>query len=215
MQWNVKFTKSNKLTGNAREHEFRGVDRPDAEAITGKCCGVSNVKGNSRDGPCKYDVKLTDINGAQVSLGRITGNNSLQVANLMVTSLLRGDYADNVTLEEIQNWCKLRVAELCGPHNIVQATGSQSRSVLPQVELDVTHDNCQPECEQDAITNVSEQGTAQGHDTNKEQSVAHGLSSHRKQIKRLKRKVHCLEEEVYRCRTFRKLLAKLCKDSLE
>ena len=128
MQQTVKFTKSNRVTGQLRQHEFRMVNASDTGIPTGKCCGVSNVKGNVKGSLCKYDIKLTDIDGVQVSLGRISGHNSLQIANLMVTSLLRGDYADNVKLEEIQDLCKAEVSKFDQVHEV---------AVLPCDQVDV------------------------------------------------------------------------------
>jgi hypothetical protein len=206
MQQNVKLTKSNKLTGHTRQHEFRMVDIPETTINNGKCCGVSNVKGNSHNGPCKYDVKLTDIEGAQVSLGRISGNNSLQIANLMVASLLRGDYKDDVNLDEIQHWCKTAILEAPNTNNVADA-GCQSECPQTNTEyeqVDIPHTNIM--CDDQVVDRQEE---------NLQARPAHVLVSEvmlqRKQIRRLKRRLNCLETDSDKWTTFTKGMVKLCK----
>ena len=43
----VSFTKRNRVTGESRVHEFKRYDGLLQNEETGKCSGVSNVKGNT------------------------------------------------------------------------------------------------------------------------------------------------------------------------
>ena len=205
----IKLTKINRVTGACKEHEFRVRDKSNTYNETGKCSGVSNVKGNSPDGACKYDVKLTDATGVQVSLGRICGKNSLQIANLMVTTFLRGDYGPSVGLEEVQTWCEKN------------ASGVSSEDVLCGNAQHATENNDTPppnsaqQANGDNDTPLSD-GTQQANGDNGTPLPNHVLSEQlllqQGQIKKLKRG---LRHEIRSSKKLKGALMKFCKTLVE
>ena len=177
------------MTGESRVHEFKRYDGLLQNEESGKCSGVSNVKGNTEYGPCKYDVKLTDIAGVQVSLGRISGANALLIANSIVTSFLRGEYEPHIALTKIQSQCRNSYAlEPVREHTLVDES-----TMLP-IQEDVTVDTTM--C------------PSAGSEKVELEMISVQLQKHRKQIKNLKRDYACIAEDINDFRRFRKCLTK-------
>jgi hypothetical protein len=104
-------------------------------AKTGHCHGVSS----------KYDIKLLDEKGKQISFGRINeGADSLEIANLIVQTFLRGDYGeDGVWFETLKRDCMESVRK-----------NSSVATCNPQVALDNSQG---PACETSTIGEMGKQ----------------------------------------------------------